>query len=385
VYSAKREDLTIETMPSRKKPSEREAKESISRSLQLLGLDLIRSDRAAVHRKISSQVLVDLSFKTHGPTIVDAETDSIPKDRNDAIEFVFVAELCDYLDERSYIVNASEAPVKGSFQRRDAHKLNRVKLSPEQLAFNDFYHDESSGRLLGNAFEAIVASYAVHNIQCPCCHGISTAQESDIVDGSGASIRRSTGAQTVDSLRWTGGSETSWRDLYCISCQSCFEIKSKESKANIVKAFKHDSLPAGSFRTWCKEDFTGRIQGRDYIVIVNRTLTEQGWTVYIAEIGTVLPVAISDANQDRIYVQTNVTLRNPRRWFCIPGGDRTDLKEIFRIAYERVFPGRWSSVGGPPPVAHATNESRPCDGPTSVDDLVAELRKISVENWDDSD
>jgi hypothetical protein len=271
-------------------------------------------------------------------------------------------------------------------------RLDRLELPPEQLAFNDFYQME--GRLLGYAFEAIVASYAVHNIQCPCCYGIvrGTAQKSILVaDQSVPSDLHASAVQMVGSLRWTGGSQTSWRDLYCVDCQSCFEIKSKESKAKIDKDIKHDSLAAGSFRTWCKEEYTDRIKGKDYIVFVNRTLTEKGWSVDIAEIGTVHPVvndrSFADANQDRIYVQACVTLKNHQSWFCIPGGDLPDLKEIFRTAYEQVFPGQWSSVGGPPPVVHATNEPQPCDGSPSIDKIVAELQKISVdcEHWDDSD
>jgi hypothetical protein len=108
-------------------------------------------------------------------------------------------------------------------------------------------------------------------------------------------------------------------------------------------------MTAGSFRAWCKEDFSDRIKGRDYIVFVNRRLTKQGWSVDIAEIGTVLPVAndctIASAHQERIYVHARATLMHSQRWFWIPGGERTDLKEIFRTAYERVFPGQWSSVG----------------------------------------
>jgi hypothetical protein len=95
-------------MPSRKKPSEREAKSSLSRSLQLFDLELSGpDDAAAFHRKISSQV-VDLCFETHGPTTVHAEKDNIPKDRNDAIESVFVVELCDYLNERGYILKSTK-------------------------------------------------------------------------------------------------------------------------------------------------------------------------------------------------------------------------------------------------------------------------------------
>jgi hypothetical protein len=95
-------------MPSRKKPSEHEAGRSILRSLRQFGLDLSKPDDAAAFRsKILSQVH-DLCFETHGPTTVHSEKDSIPKDRNDAIESVFAVELCDYLNERSYIMKSTK-------------------------------------------------------------------------------------------------------------------------------------------------------------------------------------------------------------------------------------------------------------------------------------
>jgi hypothetical protein len=300
VQRANREDLIIETMPSRRKPSEREARSSISRSLREFGLSLDRPSHAAFHCKISSQV-VKQALKRHDHTI-HIETEAIPSDREEAIEFVYVLGLLDYRntenfakkaekvhDKLKHLLLPSESPVRilywAPFKVRSGSEVVRkfdfrrfpettldpfnrfsllwLKKSPEQLAFDDFYHMESN--LLGYAFEAIVASFAVHNIKCPRCH-------------------------TLKSLTWSGGPETSWRDMHCMSCQSCFEIKSKESKAKIDTVFKFDSLVGGSFRKWCEDDFPDRVKGTDYIAFVSRTPTDQGWPVDIAEIGTAFPV-----------------------------------------------------------------------------------------------
>jgi hypothetical protein len=395
VQRAKRGDLIIETMPSRKKPSEREARSSISRSLQEFGLSLDRPSHAAFHRKLSSQV-VKQALERHDHTI-HIETKTIPSDREEAIEFVYVLELLDYLNKKNFTKKAekvhdkledlllpSESPVRilhwapfrtrsgsevvrklefGRFPETTLDPFNRFSLlrltkSPEQLAFDDFYHMESS--LLGYAFEAIVASFAVHNVNCPRCRALK-------------------------SLSWTGGSETSWRDMHCMTCQSCFEIKSKESKDKIDTVFKFDSLVGGSFRKWCEDDFTDRVKGTDFIVFVSRTPATHGWPVDIAEIGTAFPVAIdrtfAEAHQDRVSTKACLTLKNRQRWFCVPGGDLPDLKEIFRAAYERAFPGRWASVGGPP----STNRANGGLQRTTIDDIAAELERVSIGLWDDSD
>jgi hypothetical protein len=61
----------------------------------------------------------------------------------------------------------------------------------------------------------------------------------------------------------------------------------------------------------------------------------------------------------------------------VPGGDLPDLKEIFRAAYERAFPGRWAS--GPPSANRANEEVQR----TAINDIAAELARVSIGLWDD--
>jgi hypothetical protein len=198
-----------------------------------------------------------------------------------------------------------------------------------------------------------------------------------------------------------GGPDTSWRDLYCEVCQSCYEIKSKADKAAINGAFSADSFNAGSYRRWCEEDFPDRVIGSDYIVFVSRTQTDKGWAVEIAEIGTVLPVlcdkSFAEANEKTVSIQTCMTMKNRQPRFHIPRSELLNLKTIFRLAFEKVFPDQWKQVGGtednlesrtPITDVPALPSSR---GPTrhhpaSIEEITAALEHFSVANWDsDSD
>ena len=245
----------------------------------------------------------------------------------------------------------------------ESFSQNRQEILPAQLAFNDCFDD--TGWLNGYAFEAMVASHAVHNEACRRCF-------------------------SSNSLHWCGGSDTSWRDLYCEVCQSCFEIKSKADKAANDKIFKFDAFTAGSYRRWCEEDFPDRVKGSDYIVFVSRKPTEgKGWAVEIAEIGTALPVVFAlsfiEAKAKTVSLRTCMTLKTRQPWFHVPAGDRSDLKKIFRRAFEKVFPDQWVEVGGVEEIPICLEESDQRGRPLCVEEIIAGLEGFSVADWDDSD
>jgi hypothetical protein len=247
-------------MPSRKKPTFFETKEAVNRSLLEWG---VQPTRNGVHSNFSrtiSHQAIGHSVKKNGPVLIDDARADLPRDLEKAIQMVFVADLNTFLDADKFKQRSREAEdnlkhnissidddykilqlppyyvpnyqvtaiVKPSFARFAAVQLDpfhRFKLkvsnvSPAKLAYE---HCSQKGWLNGYSFEAIVASHAIHNEVCFRC-------------------------KKLNSLRWCGGSNTSWRDLYCVSCQSCFEIKSKDDKKAIDRIFKFDTLRGGSFR-----------------------------------------------------------------------------------------------------------------------------------------
>lgn len=188
----------------------------------------------------------------------------------------------------------------------------------------------SEGFMEGNAFEAIVASHAVHAEACYHC-------------------------KMRESLRWCGGSSNSWKDLKCMKCGSCFEIKSKASKEKVDRQFSFGTVHGGSFRRWCQDEQSLR-QGRDYIVLIGwaRTTLRTGsivWMVEIAEIKSILPridfSAFITKESEPISVRSTIHIAIPTRqlWFTIPCPSFfLDLKELFKTVFDEIYPGQFDRI-----------------------------------------
>ena len=393
-------------MPSRKKASAQDTKAALNLSFREYGGKLTGADpHTAFYRKITTQAVTQALAKHDQTTIQMKE---IPQDREEAIQMVFTLDLYGYLDNNMFALKSKYAhdkletilkfcddPAKilgwapfyfrndkrGPFtkwpfksfelSRLDPLKrftLIRESLSPHDLALQDCGNDE--GWLNGFAFEALLASHAAWSQKCFRCRS--------------------------EGLRYCGGADTSWRDLICAQCHSCYEIKSKKDKQTIDNIVKFDGLNAGSFKAWCAEDFSDRTIGADFLVLVNRTPCQDGsgWAVYIAEIGTVLPalcdMSFAQAQNNEVPIKTRVTMKNkPQRWFKIPGGDLSllDFRRIFQKSYKEVFPGKSCKLSVqvdqertsvPPPVNH-----RPAP---DIEEIRALFSGFSTrDNWEDDD
>lgn len=220
----------------------------------------------------------------------------------------------------------------------DRFQLLEQMFSEAELAFRQCNTD---GWKNGYGFEAIVATNAIHKERCHCCKEKGT-------------------------LVWCGGSDSSWRDLFCQSCQSCFEIKSKNDGKTIDKIFQvFNNLFGGSYRRWCEERFCKRRgKGRDYVVLVSREesscLVDSGvaWAplkyaskVEIAEIESVLPrltamsfVNYTQQSKENITLKSVVTLKNRTTWFYVEKTSRIDFDKILKRSFEKVFPNQWNKM-----------------------------------------
>lgn len=419
-------------MTKRKKTSDCEIRLSINRSLREWGAQPATDrNHSKFSRKLISQA-IDLSQMAWNDPIDLNDLPKIPKDRDKAIQMLFVMELQEYQDEeffkkRSMVeedalenllteadnynsiifvapffqvsnysstteyekktafarFQVSECQSKTKFLKKKAFARFRVSdldpfrrfserkeegLSKAQLAFDIC---STEGRMNGYAFEAIVASHAVHSESCFRC-------------------------KKRNSIHWSGGSATSWRDIYCQSCKSCFEIKSKKDKESIDQIYQYKRLCGGSFYKWCKENFFDRDEGSDFIVLVSRKPSflknNWFWIVEVAEIERVEPrvtqSSFISAHEEYITIKTEVAIKNPRPWFQIPIGTKPNLQEIFHQSFEEVFPGLWNEVANIDKTileeAQPQNEEvTKIDLTSEIDELRSSLADMTVENWED--
>jgi hypothetical protein len=95
--------------------------------------------------------------------------------------------------------------------------------------------------VLGHVFEAIVASFATHNMTCFYCK------------------RRGT-------IRWNGGPTAPWTDMECMSCESAYEIKSKRNMEMVEKGYERN-LNGGSYGSFQKLHQQSRKNGWKHFVV----------------------------------------------------------------------------------------------------------------------
>lgn len=399
-------------MPKRKKTSDLEIRLSINRSLREWGAQpATNTNHSKFSRKLISQA-IDLSQMAWNDPIDLNDLPKIPKDRDKAIQMLFVLELQEYQDEELFeersmveedalenllteadnynsiifvapFFQVSNYNSKTEYKKKTAFARFRVSdldpfrrfserkeegISKAQLAFDIC---STKGRINGYTFEAIVASHAVHSESCFRC-------------------------KKRNSMHWSGGSATSWRDIYCQSCKSCFEIKSKKDKESIDQIYQYKRLYGGSFYKWCKENFFDRDEGSDFIVLVSRKPSFLNnnwfWIVEVAEIERVKPRATQSsfisAHEEYITIKTEVAIKNPHPWFQIPIGTKPNLQEIFHQSFEEVFPGLWNEVANIDKTileeAQPQNEEvTKIDLTSEINELRSSLAAMTVENWED--
>ena len=181
--------------------------------------------------------------------------------------------------------------------------------------------------VLGHVFEAIVASYATHNIACFSCK------------------RRKT-------IRWNGGPSAPWTDMECMSCESAYEIKSKQNMEKVEKGYARN-LNGGSYGSFQRLHQQSRKNGwKHFVVTVSRMpsysrIPEKGpglhqcWAVQIAEIDRLVPrlKPTSFLDDAEIHFGSSiVTKASPLAWFNI-SHQYVEHESIVMSVLEELFPG----------------------------------------------
>jgi hypothetical protein len=338
-----------------KKKAERRniAKQELSMSLCAWGIDPTRSPR---HREFENKALSKLtSFFGPRPAAKRSEPRILSQNIEDAVEEVLRAEVqgkeanhCVFYSDTlggiysnpPYIVRPHRFRPKELFVtlNRQFKGLRKSQLdplerfSPRERTKKEFFLEQwvdgEEAMVLGHAFEAIVASFATHNIACFFCK------------------RRKT-------IRWNGGPTAPWTDMECISCESVYEIKSKRNMEKIERG-DLDGGSYGAFQKLHQEDDDMRQYGwKHFVVTISRMpshsqIPEKGpglhkcWEVQIAEIDRLVPCLKPSSFLDPMNMPfgSKIVTKAPHLgpWFKIPY-QSVDHKSIVMNVLEELFPG----------------------------------------------
>lgn len=154
-----------------------------------------------------------------------------------------------------------------------------------------------------------------------------------------------------NSLRWNGGSESSWQDLKCAVCTSTYEIKTKRTNEKIEKCFNRNEIPGGSFAALCQQKNKLQPGQKMFIVLLprlpQRRLNGEGYhPVYIAEIEHALPQIVpftfertEKPSQFPILKSlVSINLFTKQLWFELPSHvEIPDLEGVVKEVFAETF------------------------------------------------
>ncbi len=224
------------------------------------------------------------------------------------------------------VTRYEKRPEYRSFSKADLDPIHRFTFKPitkPDLIFGRwFLEDKNEASLLGNLFEAWLACHALQHESCFNC-------------------------KCQNTLRWNGGSKSSWQDLICTACECTYEIKTKTNMEQVGKALQYNTIPGGSFPRWCELKNSRRTDQKAFLVLLPRQFTvnrkhQEVYPVQVAEIATVLPkVHEGTFNRELLSLKStiSVNLNTKSFWFDLPRSNETvDLKSTM----EKVFIDRFS-------------------------------------------
>jgi hypothetical protein len=238
--------------------------------------------------------------------------------------------------------------IRSEFEKFNVSQLDPLRRflfgEPPNPAAEQFFVDYNveEGHLNGAFAEVLVTRHATYKVACYSCK------------------RRG-------CLRWNGGSGegSSWRDMVCIECGSCYEIKSKASLDHVVRSLTW-GMYTGSFRSFhlvrkALEMRRGP-QCKHYLVVVSRACSvgtgakgsdDMSYPVKIAEIDTVVPrlspksfkyrgASSGDETTNKLTLKSFATVRQNTvaPWFRVPrlNGPWSDVSDVV----ENVFVSKFS-------------------------------------------
>lgn len=305
----------------------------IVNSLNEWGVSGSRKDQTAFRAKVLREGVAMIQDKEKEPVAFDQL--KLTKFPTDATEAITLAVKSDFEDDHRHLhwvtcdELGDEAPFPPFYKRERRHAYGSVVTYPKRNQYSKFSNEDldpfrrftfrqigkseywfdrwvlsPDAALLGTVFEAMLACHALQFEPCFNC-------------------------KHRKSLRWSGGSKTSFQDLVCIKCKSLFEVKTKENMEKVERTFQCNNLSGGSFSRYSATR-NGLLPGQKmFIVMLPRTftVTQAGLKVYpvfAAEIEEVAPsLTCSSFNphrKDYFHFKSSVRmkLQTKKKWFDLP-------------------------------------------------------------------
>jgi hypothetical protein len=181
------------------------------------------------------------------------------------------------IDYRWYNLNTRniEYNLKPKFQGISTQHLdpfNRFRyeeLSKEEYFFSKWLVD--NGDKAGIGGRLIEVSLGCHVLQHEACFHCNSKK----------------------SIRWNGGSESSWQDFVCQACNARYHVKTKANMKAFESAFRFNKISGGSFEAFCKIR-NSQLQPKMFCVLLPRQSIAKDaqsrvYPVYVAEITKGVP------------------------------------------------------------------------------------------------
>ena len=204
------------------------------------------------------------------------------------------------------------------------NRFTYKELSKEEIFFCNWFVNDDEDSYRGLFMEAFLACHAIQNETCYSCK--------------------------CNGLRWNGGGNSSWQDLFCIVCKSTYEVKTKATTERVENAFKHNNILGGSYYRWFKlNNEKLKPEQKRFLVLLPRLATFNRrmlkvYPVHIEDIASVLPNLCPgsfnlDKNDIKFKSRVSIKMNTKAKWFDLPSTD--EYVECWDIA-ERVFIERFS-------------------------------------------
>mmetsp|Transcript_20503 Transcript_20503/g.31110 ORF Transcript_20503/g.31110 Transcript_20503/m.31110 type:complete len:425 (-) Transcript_20503:553-1827(-) len=212
------------------------------------------------------------------------------------------------------------------FHRREIDPLRRYSF--EQIPKSDYFYqrwfiDERENDL-GTFLEAWGACHAIQKEPCFNCG-------------------------CTDSLRWNGGSGSSWQDIVCIKCGAMYEVKTKASMDKIRSEYYFNNLSSGSFNNYCKIAESRRRDQKMFLVLFPREHTldkvsglKRVHPGLITEIANVKPKLFEgsfnpSAETIRFKSRTQMKLHTRDTWFELPVATEINMDDAKKKVFIEFF------------------------------------------------
>ena len=380
---------------------EKKAVEEILHSLNEWGLSDSLEEHKEFRKLVVSEILASLKRRSSGQSFdyKELQHDKFPVELDKAYEHVLsheqvpddVYSVRDKLNMEGYgnpyrrryikrldqVKGYSLRPEYRTFTKRDLDPLHRYEyqlMEQTELIFLRWFCEVEDCHL-GIFYEAALACHALQYEVCYNC-------------------------KFRNSLRWNGGSQGSWQDMICTKCGCIYEIKTKASMEKVEKAFMFNSIPGGSYSSFCKMNNSKRPDQKIFLVLLPRSWTcnrkgEEVYPVQIAEIAYVLPqVNEHTFNQHRwkkfgkmhFRSKISVKLQSKSKWFDLPSfGSLTFMDGIRKQVFQSRFSEERYHHFMHQYIAEDDKESNESKSVDSIDKITSGLKSLEVtpDNWED--